>query len=106
MTVRLIDPLNPLAAEIQQEIATTYFTACRRMAAALDALAACDAAAPGDRDDRYATRRAALLAEAAERVYYVVVQREAMRMSSGRAFFAAYGVPDDVRLRMGPRRRN
>jgi hypothetical protein len=97
--------MNPLAAEIQQEIAATYFTACRRMAAALDALQAFDAEAPPELDDARAARRADLLADAAERVYYVVVQREALQMSSGRAFFAAYRVPDEVRLCMGPRRR-
>ena|SRR5688572_20245126 len=103
--MRLIDPLNPLATEIQQEIAATYFTGCRRMTASLEALQAFDADAPRELDDAQASRRADLLAEAAERVYYVVIQREALQMSSGRAFFAAYRVPDEVRLRMGPRRR-
>jgi hypothetical protein len=103
--MRVIDPVNPLAAEIQQEIASTYFAACRRMVAALDALKTFDVDAPPERDEAHAARRSDLLAEAAERVYYVVVQREAMRMASTRAFFAAYDVPDEVRLRTGPRRR-
>jgi hypothetical protein len=103
--VRLLDPENPLAAEINQEMATTYFAACRRMVAALDALKVLDAATATDGDDGIAARRVDLLAEAAERVYNVVVQREAMQMTGQQQFFADFGVPDEVRLRLGPRGR-
>ena len=102
----LDDPDNPLAIEIQQETAAAYFAACRKMVDALEALQAFDrAVASSARDNEQITRRSELLEAAAERVYFVVIQREAMQLPCYREFFEDYEVPDEVRTRLGPRRR-
>jgi hypothetical protein len=51
------------------------------------------------------TRRAELLEEACERVYFVVIQREAMNLSCFEEFFKGYEIPDEVRIKLGPRGR-
>jgi hypothetical protein len=100
-----IDPDNPLAAEILQETAEAYFAACRKMVASLEALRAFDRAVPtSTADDAKIMRRSLLLDEAAERVHFVLIQREAMKLSGHETFFEDYGVPDEVRARLGRRR--
>jgi hypothetical protein len=101
----LDDPDNPLAIEIQQEKAAAYFAACRKMVDSLDALEAFDrAAASSPSDDGRIARKAQLLEEAAERVYFVVIQREALKLSCSNEFFEDYGIPNEVRARLGPKR--
>src|SRR4030095_10618248 len=101
------DPDNPLAAEIQQEMAASYFAACRKMVDSLETLKAFDrAVALATRDNEHITRRFELLEEAAERVHFVVIQREAMQLSGCEDFFKHYEVPDEVRARLRPRRLN
>lgn len=95
-----LDSDNPLAIEIRQEMAAAYFAACKKMVASLEALKAFDQSP----DKAQLTRRSELLAEAAERVFFVVIQREAMNFSGLNEFFADYEVPDEVRTRMGPKR--
>jgi hypothetical protein len=103
----LHDPDNPLAVEIQQETAASYFAACRKMVDALEALKAFDrAVAPATRHNEQSAPRAKLLEDAAERVYFVIIQREAMKLSRDEHFFEHYEVPDEVKTRLGPRRRN
>ena len=100
-----LDPDNPLAIEIQQETAAAYFAACKKMVASLEALKAFDHAFPSSsRDHRQIVRRSKLLDDAVERVYFVVIQREAMKLSWYEGFFADYAVPDEVRTRLGTRR--
>ena len=102
----LDDPDNLLGIEIRQEMADAYFAACRKMVDALGALEAFDSAvASPARDNKEITRRSELLEEAAERVYFVVIQREAMKLCSRDEFFSDYGIPDEVRKRLGPRQR-
>lgn len=102
----LDDADNPLAVEIRQEMAATYFAACRKMVDSLEVLKDFDrAVASANRDNEQVTRRSELLEEAVERVYFVVIQREAMKLSWYEGFFEDYGVPDEVRRRLGPRRR-
>jgi hypothetical protein len=102
----LDDPDNPLAIEIQQETAAAYFAACRKMVDSLEALKAFDrAVASAAPDHERVRRRTELFEDAAERVYFVVIQREAMKLSVGEEFFKDYGVPDEVRIRLGPRLR-
>jgi hypothetical protein len=97
-------PENPLMVEIQQEMASAYFASCKKMVAALDALKALDQTlASGTPTRDQITRRAELLAEAGERVYYLVIQREAMKLSGYEKFFQDYEIPDEVRKRMGPK---
>ena len=101
-----IDPDNPLAVEIQQEMAAVYFAACRKMVDSVEALKSFDrAVAVSNRDNEQMARRSQLLEDAAERVYFVVIQREAMKLSCFEAFFEDYEIPDEVRTRLGPRRR-
>jgi hypothetical protein len=50
-------------------------------------------------------RRLELLDDAAERVFVVLVQREAMRLSCLDGFFQDYEIPDEVRRRLGLSRR-
>ena len=100
------DPDNPLAVEIQQEMAAAYFAACRKMVDSLEALKAFDrAVASSTLDNEQITRRYELLEDAGERVYFVVIQREAMKLSCFEEFFQDYEIPEEVRARWGPRRR-
>lgn len=43
------------------------------------------------------------LAHAAERLWFLVIQREAMGFTDHRALMKTYAVPHAVRVRMGPR---
>jgi hypothetical protein len=95
-----LDSDNPLAVEIYQEMAAAYFAACRKMVDALEALRTFDQA----HGSGQAARRMELVEDAAERVYFVVIQREAMKLSHNPAFFEQYGVPAEVRVRLGPNR--
>ena len=103
-----IDPDNPLAAEILQEAGEAYFAGCKRMVASLEALRAFDRAVGSSAlDDEQVRRRTQLLDEAAERVHFVVIQRDAMQLSWSETFLDDYGVPADVRARVEhPRRKN
>ena len=102
----LDDPDNPLAVEIRQEMAAAYFAACRKMVNSLEALKAFDRAVTSStRDKEQSTRRSELLEDAIERVYFVIIQREAMKLSYSETFFEHYEVPDEVRARLGPRLR-
>jgi hypothetical protein len=100
------DPDNPLAAEIQAETAAAYFAACRKMIDSLATLKAFDrTVASATRDSEQMARRSELLDDAAELVYFVVIQREAMKLSGYEEFFKDYSVPDEVRKRLGLKRR-
>jgi hypothetical protein len=86
--VMAIDPDNPLAVEIRQEIAEIYFAACRKMIESLEALETFDRApASSTRDNGQITRRTELFEETAERVSFVVIQREAMNLPCFVEFF-------------------
>ena len=102
----LDDPDNPLAVEILQEMAAAYFGACRKMVDSLEALKAFDhALASPTLENAQIRRRSELLEDAAERVYFVIIQREAMKLLGPEEFFEDYEVPAEVRARLGPRRR-
>jgi len=87
-----------LEYELVQEKAATLSRIGRRLQAALDALAAFDAAGEGD-----AARREALVADAGEALWYYVIQREVCGLRDGEAVMRHLGVPREVRLRMGYR---
>jgi hypothetical protein len=97
----LDDPDNPLAVEIRQETAATYFAACKKMVASLEALKAFDTVASSTPDNEQIARRSELLEDAAERAHFVLIQREAMKLSHDERFFEHYEVPAEVRTRMG-----
>ena len=101
-----IDPDNPLAIEIQQEMGASYFAACRKMVDSLEAVKAFDHTnAWSSLVNEQSMRRSELLEAAAERVYFVVIQREAMKLSGYEKFFDDYEVSEEVRTRLGPRRK-
>ena len=101
-----VDPDNPLAAEILQEAGEAYFAGCKKMVAALEALRAFDSAVEAAvRDGERGARRSQLLDDAAERVHFVLIQRDAMRLSASETFLSDYGVPAEVIKRMGQRER-
>jgi hypothetical protein len=99
-----VDPENPLAAEILQEAAEAYFAACKKMVDSLEALRAFDrTVASSILDDEQTARRSELLDDAAERVLFVLIQRDAMKLSWSDTFFDNYEVPVEVRARLGQR---
>jgi hypothetical protein len=53
----------------------------------------------------HSTERREALAEAAERLWYVIVQREAIGLHRHDILYEVLRVPAEVRLRMGPRPR-
>jgi hypothetical protein len=98
----LDDANNPLAIEIRQEMAASYFAACKKMVDSLEALKAFDRAVTTPASGQTA-RRSELLDAAAERVLFVLIQREAMKLSWDEHFFEDYGVPAEVKARLGSR---
>ena len=99
-----IDPDNPLAVEILQESGEAYFAACRKMVDSLEALRAFDGAvARSVPDAEQIARRSELLDNAAERVHFVLIQRDATKLTWPETFFEDYGVPPEVRARLGRR---
>ena len=91
--------------EIQGERASSLSRATDRLEAALGELQAADAALrarPGDRT--LAALRADALADAAERLWYLVVHREALGLSRHDVLDEVYRIPREVHLAMGPRR--
>ena len=75
------------------------------MVASLEALAVFDRAVASSTSDKgQISRRAELLEETGERVFFVVIQREAMGLPCFEEFFKDYEIPDEVRMRLKPRR--
>lgn len=91
--------VDPLAYEIEAEKAASLGRVAARMEAAVAALRTFDDGqrAPG-------VRRDDLVAEAAEWVWYYVVQREALGWHDHTEAMRLYGVPPELLARMGPRR--
>ena len=96
---------NPIAAldyEIAREKASALGRLGRRLEAALAALAVFDAQAgeePASSERR--ERRDALVAEAGDVLWSFIVQREACGLRDSNRAMRDYGVPAEVRLRMG-----
>lgn len=91
--------------EIQGERASSLARVTERLEAALGELQAADAAlraSPGDR--ALAALRADALAEAAERLWFLVIQREALGLTRHEVVDEVYRIPREVHLAMGPRR--
>jgi hypothetical protein len=96
---------NPIDYEIQQEKAATLARTTEKLEASLAALATAERELAQAPSEALEALRARLLEEAAERLWYTVVQREAMGLTSHDALFETCRVPPLVRRRMGPRRR-
>lgn len=87
---------------VQREILGEQTSALARATRALEvALAELAAAREAGRE----AAREDALAEAGERLWYVVVQREAMGLLRHESLLEVLRVPRAVRLAMGPRRR-
>lgn len=92
--------LEGLERELQGERAHALGRVAAGMEKALDALRRFDdegGSDPAERDE--------LVAVAAERVWFYVVQRESLGWYRHEHALAAYDVPAELILRMGPRRR-
>ena len=100
----LHDSNNPLAIEIRQEMAASYFAVCKKMVESVEALKAFDEALDSSSPTTHQlSRRSELLQTAAERVLFVLIQREAMKLPWYDHFFEDYGIPPEVRARLGTR---
>lgn len=89
--------LNVLNHEIAQQKAETLGHLGRRVELALERLRAAQAAGP----DGDAGQLAALLDEAADRVWSLMIQRELSGLRHWDAVVKAYGIPREVLNRMG-----
>lgn len=96
----MADRGEALTAELVGESALTLGRAGARLQAALDELAAYDAAGVADVEPRRL-----LIDTAGEQAWYFVVLRAAMGWYDEQQALDAYRVPMEVRLRMGVRRR-
>jgi len=100
--------LASIEQELLAEKASALALAGDNLAAALAVLAQVDAAladaSPEQRSD-LAPRRRKLRDEAAERLWYLLVQREAIGLFQHEAMLREQRVPVEVRLLAGPRRR-
>ena len=93
---------NPLFAEILAEKASAYFARVRTMQTALARLADFDRAA-NSASKATLKDRTELLAEAAEQVWFFIIQREAMKLPHYEEIFADFDIPDEVRRKTGPK---
>jgi hypothetical protein len=101
------DALNkpmPVELELMAEKAGALGLAASKLEAALTALDAADQAlesAPPERRERQLAVRRERRAEAARRLWYLVVQREALGLRSHEEVFRVYRVPPDVKVYAG-----
>jgi len=86
--------------QIRAEKAGALRHAFERLEAALAALAAHDARGGGAGEPRRL-----LLEEAGERLWFIVIQREAMGLRRHDVLYDVLRIPGEVRLAMGPRGR-
>jgi Family of unknown function (DUF6665) len=93
-------PAAALDYEILQEMAAALGRLGRRLEDALQALAEFDAAGAASTDERRRERRALLL-EAGDALWQLVVQREACGLRDSRQLMRDYRVPLEVQHRMG-----
>jgi hypothetical protein len=96
-------PTNALDYEIAQEMASALGRLGRALERALAALTEFDARfARQDSDiDAWQSARSTLVAEAGHALWWFIVQREAGGLRDSRSILRDYGVPPEVRARMG-----
>ena len=75
------------------------------MVASLEALKAFDRAVAPMQNAEHLARRTELLETVGERVYFMLIQREAMKLSCIEKFFEDYEIPAEVQARLAPRPR-
>jgi len=98
--------INALEYEIQAEKAASYFRIIKNMEAALKALAEFDRQDEKSLPANAGVSRVPLMEDAAEQVWFFVIQREALGLPWHENLFEEYGIPDEVRRRMGPKRKS
>ena len=98
------NPLAGLEYEINAEKAASLGRAGAKLEEALALLRAFDAAPPALPAVQRRAARDERVAEAAERLWYYIVQREAMGWNRHDEVLAVYDVPAEIQARMGPRR--
>jgi hypothetical protein len=86
---------TPLDDQIRQEKAAALQRIAARMEAALEALRT------ADRSDM--KRRRDLLEDAAEAVWFYILQRESLGLRQNTRALDQYDIPGEVRARIGPR---
>jgi hypothetical protein len=89
--------------ELAEERARSLFRITSTMEAAVEALRAFDREHGSAPPPAQARHRAELFAEAAERVWFFVIQRESLGLHTPDEVLESYGVPAEVRRRMGPK---
>jgi hypothetical protein len=102
------DAALPVEKELLAEKAAALGRAGESLAAALAALRKAEAAlaaAPAEEQPALRVRRRELREVAAERLWYVLVQREAVGIFQHEGLLREQQVPPEVRLLAGPRRR-
>lgn len=97
---------SALDREIAAEKAAALGRSGRRLRAALDKLRKFESGAPSRRrGTTEAVTRAELLAQAGEAYWGYIVQREALGLYHNESVVEEFGIPAEVRRRMGPRLR-
>jgi hypothetical protein len=101
--LRAEGPVAALDYEIAREKASNLGRLGRRLEATLAALAAFDAQVDEEviGSSRHRKERETLVAEAGEVLWCFIVQREACGLRDSTRAMRDYGVPAEVRLRMG-----
>jgi hypothetical protein len=97
----------PIEHELAAERASALAFTAEKLEAALRALAEVEqavAAAPEGERPALAAKHQALRAHAAERLWFLIVQREAMGLYQHEPVFAYYKVPRALKIIAGPRR--
>lgn len=89
--------------DLHAERAAALGRAARELEAALGAYAAADAAYAADPSPAPLAHRRAALAHAGERLWYLVIQREAVGQRRHEELFELLRVPRAVRAAMGPK---
>ena len=97
---------NPLEIELLEEKATSYFTTVRKMHAALRALRHFDLFIGNSSAGESPLSRPELLEEAGERVWFFLVQRDAMKLPFYQTIFDDFEIPAEVQARIGPKRKS
>ena len=96
--------LEATTRDLQAERANALGRASGRLEAALADLAEAEAALAASPGERRRVARQEALAEAAERLWFLVIQREALGLSCHDVIHEVFEVPRSVRAAMGPRR--
>ncbi len=99
------DAHDSLQRDLQSERAASLARATERLETALAELAEAEAALAAARTAAARALRSEALAHAAERLWFLVIQREAVGLRRHEDLHDALRVPAEVRSAMGPRRR-